>query len=148
MKTIAMTTTDRSEESISRPLAKTLDQTLSHLPHDIEERLRFARQQALAVQKTEFGTNLVLEPSGTVSLRGGPGHEGLTPWRLLGSVLPLLALLIGLTLIQWWQHEFGVSEIAAIDAALLTDDLPPAAYADTGFMQFLKNPSLASESHD
>jgi len=23
---------------------------------------------------------------------------------------------------------------------LLTDDLPPAAYADPGFLQFLKNP--------
>ena len=28
--------------------------------------------------------------------------------------------------------------MAEVDAALLTDDLPPAAYADPGFVQFLK----------
>jgi len=27
---------------------------------------------------------------------------------------------------------------AAVDAALLADDLPPAAYADPGFVAFLK----------
>jgi hypothetical protein len=26
-----------------------------------------------------------------------------------------------------------------VDAALLTDDLPPSAYADPGFAQFLKS---------
>ena len=29
-------------------------------------------------------------------------------------------------------------ELAEVDAALLTDALPPAAYADPGFLQFLK----------
>ena len=31
-----------------------------------------------------------------------------------------------------------LNEVAEVDAALLTDDLPPEAYADPGFMQFLK----------
>ena len=31
------------------------------------------------------------------------------------------------------------SEIAEVDAALLTGDLPPSAYADPGFVQFLKS---------
>jgi hypothetical protein len=29
--------------------------------------------------------------------------------------------------------------VAEFDQALLTDDLPPAAYADPGFVQFLKS---------
>ena len=29
-------------------------------------------------------------------------------------------------------------EVAEVDAALLTDDLPPAAFSDPGFVQFLK----------
>jgi hypothetical protein len=31
------------------------------------------------------------------------------------------------------------SEIAAVDAELLTDELPPAAYTDPGFLQFLRS---------
>jgi hypothetical protein len=33
-----------------------------------------------------------------------------------------------------------VDAAAEIDAALLADDLPPAAYSDPGFLAFLKNP--------
>jgi hypothetical protein len=39
------------------------------------------------------------------------------------------------------------NELAEIDSALLIDDLPPAAYADPGFLQFLKNP-IAIESKE
>ena len=37
------------------------------------------------------------------------------------------------------QDEKRAHELAEVDAALLTDDLPPAAYADPGFLQFLKS---------
>ena len=30
-------------------------------------------------------------------------------------------------------------EVAEVDAAILTDDLPPSAYTDPGFAQFLKS---------
>jgi hypothetical protein len=36
------------------------------------------------------------------------------------------------------ENDRRASEVAEVDAALLTDDLPPAAYADPGFIQFLK----------
>jgi hypothetical protein len=35
------------------------------------------------------------------------------------------------------------NELAEVDSALLIDDLPPAAYADPGFLQFLKNPIVS-----
>jgi hypothetical protein len=38
--------------------------------------------------------------------------------------------------------------LAEVDSALLIDDLPPAAYADPGFLQFLKNPILTSENKE
>ena len=34
--------------------------------------------------------------------------------------------------------EYRANEIAEVDAALLTDDLPPTAYTDPGFVHFLK----------
>jgi hypothetical protein len=36
--------------------------------------------------------------------------------------------------------EFRANEVAEVDAALLTDDLPPTAYTDPGFVHFLKLP--------
>jgi len=36
------------------------------------------------------------------------------------------------------QEERRTDELAEVDSALLTDDLPPAAYTDPGFAQFLK----------
>lgn len=148
MNTISKTPTDMSDDRMARQWAGLLNQSLPELPHDIGERLRFARQQALAVRKPAISTDVVLSGSSTAALGAGQGQDGFTLWRLLGSLLPLLALLTGLAMIQWWQSEYGISEIAAIDAALLTDDLPPSAYADSGFMQFLKHPTALADQND
>ena len=40
--------------------------------------------------------------------------------------------------------EYRANEVAEVDAALLTDDLPPQAYTDPGFLHFLK---LQSADH-
>ena len=49
-----------------------------------------------------------------------------------------MALAAGLVAINVVQNEYRAQEVAEVDAALLTDDLPPAAYSDPGFVQFLK----------
>ncbi|CDS55063.1 Probable transmembrane protein [Polaromonas sp. CG9_12] len=53
-------------------------------------------------------------------------------------MLPLIALVTGLLVINTFQSDNRTQELAEVDAALLTDDLPPAAFADPGFVQFLK----------
>ena len=44
----------------------------------------------------------------------------------------------GLIAINVIQDDDRTMEVADLDAALLTDDLPPEAYADPGFLQYLK----------
>ena len=68
----------------------------------------------------------------------GFGDEGLSWWGRIASALPLLVLAIGLVTINAIQNDNVAREVAAIDAALLVDDLPPAAYLDPGFAQFIK----------
>ncbi len=58
----------------------------------------------------------------------------------IGAVVPAFALVAGLFLIQTWQDKAQISVAAEIDAALLADDLPPTAYSDAGFAEFLKTP--------
>ncbi|PUE06974.1 hypothetical protein B9Z51_13790 [Limnohabitans sp. T6-5] len=119
------------------------------LPHEISERLRVARLRALAERKPQLQSRLVstaqVNHNGT--LTASP-DEGLNLWSILASALPLLALVLGLLAIQWVQQDNFTSEIAAIDSALLTDELPPDAYADTGFVQFLKQGLQAGAAHD
>lgn len=110
------------------------------LPYDIAERLRASRMQALAkrkasVQRTAPAT-VVVGAGHTATL--GRGSEGGSWWNALVSAVPLLALVVGLVVINLAQDERSASDVAEVDAALLTDDLPPAAYADPGFVQFLK----------
>jgi hypothetical protein len=52
--------------------------------------------------------------------------------------LPLITLVVGLVAINVIQNDNRANEVAEVDAALLTDDLPPSAYTDPGFLQYLK----------
>src|SRR5262249_51903428 len=76
---------------------------------------------------------------------GGAATLGGGWWTRIGSVVPLVALVAGLMAISMMQEDIRADELAAIDSALLTDDLPPAAYTDPGFAQFLKTSDSASE---
>jgi hypothetical protein len=119
------------------------------LSHEISERLRVARLRALAERKPQLQPRLIKAPqiNSNGTLTASP-DEGLNLWSIVASALPLLALLVGLMAIQWVQQDNFTSEIAAIDSALLTDELPPDAYADTGFVQFLKQGIQTGATHD
>ena len=107
------------------------------LPHDISERLRVARLQAVAQRKIvrlESAVQVV-GYGGSATLGWG---GGVSWWARVGSVMPLIALVVGLLAINSIQNDNRAQEVAEVDAALLTDDLPPAAFADPGFVQFLK----------
>ncbi len=75
---------------------------------------------------------------GAAALNLGDGNQRQSLWNRIGSALPLIALAAGLILIHSIENDRRASEVAEVDTALLSDDLPPAAYADPGFIQFLK----------
>ncbi len=120
-------------------LASYLSLGADELPHDISERLRVARVQALAQRKiTKLkSAHTVMANGGSAALTWGQ-DEGLSLWGRIGSILPLIALVVGLLLINSMQDDNRARELAEVDVALLTDVLPPAAFADPGFIQFLK----------
>lgn len=119
-------------------LAGRLSAGTADLPHDISERLRVSRSQALAKRKLRRPVLAasVLSSGGAGVL--SPGDDGITWWHRIGAALPLLVLAVGLVAINAIQNDRFAKEVAAVDAALLVDDLPPAAYADPGFVQYIK----------
>lgn len=118
-----------------------LSEQCEQLPPDISERLRVAREQALmkarsarAAQPQE-ARQTVLLADGTLSVQGAKGPGGR--WLKWASIGPLLLLVFGLLLIQHSQWYQQIVAGADLDAALLTGKLPPAAYGDPGFSEYL-----------
>ena len=130
-------TQSQLEDRFGRLMAARLTSSTAELPYGISERLRAARVQALA--RRQVGLQVAQSVSGTAGQATLSGDEHVSLWRRLASVLPLLALAAGLVTIHVIQNERRASEVAEVDAAILTDELPPAAYADPGFVQFLKS---------
>ena len=125
------------QDQFGRAIAARLTAGAAELPHDVSERLRVARMQAVAQRKTAPQPVPAVSLASATSLR--QDDPGPSLWQRLAAVLPLLALAAGLIVISVVQTERRASEVAEVDAALLTDDLPPSAYADPGFVQFLKS---------
>jgi len=132
-------------ERFARRVTARLSEGTADMPYDITERLRASRVQALARRKRVVavpvrqaaGAAAVLGGKGGAAMLGRGGERGKW-WRALVSAIPLTALAVGLVVINMSQDEKGLHEVAEVDAALLTDDLPPSAYSDPGFVQFLK----------
>jgi hypothetical protein len=140
-----MTHTANTQDEFGLRIAARLNSASLDLPHDISERLRAARTRAvsarLKAQPQLQTSQTVIHQNGAALLNFG-GDEGLNIWSRLASLLPLIALIAGLAVIQNIMDDDRANELAEIDSAMLADDLPPAAYADPGFLQFLKNPIL------
>lgn len=123
-----------AEIRFARRVARHLDAAGEALPHDISQRLRFAREQAVrsarlvAVQKSQAN----LQRDGSLALSRTPW-----PWRI-ASLMPLVVLVGGLYLIGQVHRSQQIHAAAEVDAVLLADELPPAAYTDPGFAEYLK----------
>lgn len=125
------------QDRFARQVTARLSEGASDLPYDISERLRAARVQSLAKRKlsARMASAVVASSNAAVLIHG---DESPSLWRRMASVLPLIALVGGLLAINMVQKEDRAKELAEVDTALLTDDLPPSAYADPGFVQFLR----------
>lgn len=128
----------QAQDRFGRRIATRLEQGSQELPHDISERLRAARVRAISQRKREAGVAMVLPQFAAVGI-GQQFGQGPGLWSRLASGLPVLVLVAGLVCIQALEADRRANEVAEVDAALLADDLPPAAYADAGFVQFLKS---------
>jgi hypothetical protein len=121
-------------------VAARLNEASREVPHDVSERLKAARE--LALERARLArrldtSNTVQGMGGTLTLGGGPRSEW---WLKLVSALPLAALVAGFVFIERLHTKTQIDTAAEIDAALLADDVPPDAYSDPGFVEFLKTP--------
>ncbi|MDR2990864.1 MAG: DUF3619 family protein [Burkholderiaceae bacterium] len=152
MKTTAIPLTEIRQHRLGLRIAARLSAGTADLPHDVQERLRAARERAtahikrpvIATVPQSAGHVTVLGQAGGAAVLGSFGgfngldRDGTGWWSRIVSIAVALALVAGLVAIDTVQSDEHASEVANVDTALLTDDLPPQAYADPGFAQFLK----------
>ncbi|WP_038167569.1 DUF3619 family protein [Thiomonas sp. FB-Cd] len=128
-----------AEARFGYQVAARLTEDTEHLPDEVVQRLKGIRHMVVDRQRARrqaLARSPVLIHGHTATL-GGPGES--SSWRLrLGLLLAIPTLLFGLYALQHYQQERFVRKIADIDTALLLDNLPPQAYVDPGFTNYLQ----------
>ncbi|HJV72353.1 DUF3619 family protein [Ideonella sp.] len=128
---------ERIEARFGLRIGALLNERAERTPHDISERLRVAREQAIAQARA---SRLAGAPADLVVGTGRTAVLGRQPGWLFrfASVVPLVLLVAGMVLIDEWHDRAQIEAAAEVDVALLADELPPDAYSDAGFVEFLK----------
>ena len=120
-----------NEMQFGNKVRQVLNRGLVGVEATTAERLRAARERALARQRAELSPAMAWADN----VLGRVGGWGGVAWRIL---LPVAMLIIALATVQYGQQNQRIAEIEEIDAQLLTDDLPIDAYLDRGFQNWLK----------
>jgi Protein of unknown function (DUF3619) len=132
------------ETQVAQRITAALSRSNENLPHNTSERLRAARVRAVMARKkpltlvrTSTRSGSVLNGEGSLSLSGEGGDRPMRQWFL--GLAPIVILSVAMMMVSDNLQTSRSMEIAEVDAAILIDDLPPEAYADPGFLQFVKN---------
>jgi hypothetical protein len=137
---------DTPELLFARQLRRALDDSAANLPPAAVDRLAAARRAAIARKKPEPVHAPVFVPAfAGAAGAGGFGGGFAAPdeprrssrLRKFALAWPLVVLLAGLAGIAWYEDQQHTAELADIDAAMLSDDLPLNAYLDHGFNAYL-----------
>ncbi len=139
--THSATDADRLEARFGLRVGALLNEQAQRTPHDVSERLRVAREQAVArARAVRLASASTTAPADVVVGRGRSATLGRQhSWLFrFASVMPLIVLVAGLIAIDEWHDREQIEAAADVDTALLADELPPDAYSDAGFVEFLK----------
>ena len=143
-----------NEPAFADRIRRVLEVELDHLPEHVTTRLATARSAALARLPAPVPAGVAPPrapargpaepPRARAAARplapATPGAQASGGWlRWLPAPLAT-ALFAGCLLAVWhWSDLRSAEEIAALDVAILADDVPLAAYADKGFGVYLRN---------
>lgn len=136
-----MSSLETKELEFARQVRRALDENAANIAPATVDRLAAARRAALARKKPETVSAPVAAPAfaGVPSGLAQPElpQRRRSPLRRFALAWPLAALVVSLVGIAYWEDQQRTAELADIDAAMLSDDLPLNAYLDHGFNAYL-----------
>ncbi len=128
-----------NESDQAKAICRHLDAGADQVSLRVQTRLAAARQQALAAL-ADLPPVTAEEPLPRRAARARAGNSGSKFWWQIGAAAAPAALVLASLLVGDAMHqEQNAQELAEVDSALLTDDVPLMAYADHGFGVYLKN---------
>ena len=126
-----------NEERYASRVRQALNHGLKDIPPASARRLEAARHLALSRQKQEV-SQLILAG------KHSHGRFHFMPEnRHLRQILAVLALVLGMWISFYLDSVKYISDIEELDSALLSDDLPPEAFLDNDFFEWLKDDTSA-----
>jgi len=131
-----------TEDQFGKRVANLLDAQSQQLDGNLEDQLLQSRTLAISRVKPQPSFILDRQMAGAGHRFDAP-HFGNPMWSFATWLIPLAVVVLGLIAIVEWQEDLRIKDIATVDIALLTDDVPPSAFADNGYMAYLKMKTLA-----
>jgi len=128
-----------NEKEFGYQIRQALNEAASGMDYKTTYRLEQARAAALARHRepaTAPAWNMAAQVAGGRSEGSRLGWFGS-----LGMAAPAIALVVGFIGIYQWQQQQApapISDLAAMDFAVLMDETPIGAYADKGFGVLLR----------
>ena len=131
-----------TEHDFALRIRQALDEGAEGVSYKASLRLERARQMAVA-RARDGAARVRPVPVGAASLQraGALPVDGSGLWNWLrgaGLVAPLLVLVGGFIAIHEWHHRSFINDLADLDLAVLLDEAPLDAYADSGFGAMLQ----------
>lgn len=116
-----------------------LNEKLDELPASTTDRLAAARKAALARKKADAPARVRVTRTAPALAGGASFFTNPFGWmKNVGLALPLLLVMMGMVGVYQYEQQQSISELAEMDAALLSDELPLSAYLDNGFNAYLE----------
>jgi hypothetical protein len=124
------------EADFARRVRGVLDHGTANVDSKVSVRLYEARCDALRHQSV---------PVAAMSLAGFGHICGEAFHKHYRGILALVALVFGAIGVQVWQNSQEADQLAEIDSELLSDEVPPSAYTDQGFLEWLHHLSESEQ---
>lgn len=124
-----------NEKEFGYQIRQALNEATTGLDYKTTFRLEQARAAALARHR-EPATSPAWSPALQTAGGRSSDRSRLGWFGSLGMAAPVVALVIGFVGIYQWQQQQAperISDMAAMDFAVLMDETPIGAYADKGF---------------
>lgn len=123
-------------EAFARSVGQALRRGQGHaMPGDITARLAAARAQALALHQEKPAQNSI----GPTQTTRSAGARRFSWWQRLLAAVPIAAAGAGVAFMQGAVSDDGLTETIVTDIRILSGEVPPNAYTDAGFVEFLKS---------
>lgn len=141
------------ERLTANAVKKLLDESAMNVSSDIQARLNLAISKSVQLHAEKHGNRLGNQRPFADSF--GKLFDHFTEWfnkpalSLAVSALFVAGAVFGVAQFGVENYDARISETADVDAAILSDDLPPDAYLDHGFINYAtelqKNNTIPAE---